>query len=336
MPERTFTLLVLHSKPTSTNQSSMNADDKDHATILQLELICYVTVAGVGCFLNSGLILLVSTSEKLRRRRSNKFLLSLISSHLVIGGSVLILFIRSLLLNLDNNCLHPRRKPLYQIVMFNLFFQLCVSNLIGLSVDRLLSVVRPFCYFNSVSTRHVQGVILLPWVICGLMLIVIIVELSAGLSSEWVKIVVFIFFDMVVVVGLFILILSNSLLFREARRQLISISQTTASENGKKKERKLHQKECKLALISIGTVLKFCVLWMPLIVSMALHQYKSEVRSHMMQFMVLVLVLLNTVLDPLIYVSTSNDIKKVLAKKLFTRKNVDSSSPSYHTQTTSR
>jgi len=92
------------------------------------------------------------------------------------------------------------------------------------------------------------------------------------------------------------------------------ICRETYSNNGHKQKICVRSKECKIVRINVGMVAAFVLCWTPFLVAICQEHYGKKYEDSIT--VALYLVCLNYILDPIIYVSLSKDVKKQIKAKL--------------------
>lgn len=269
---------------------------------------------------NSGVIFIIPYFPNLRSRNSNKFLLNLMVSNLCVGlvmlcfGTVVVTF------NSSEHTFGNHNKPPASIsLMFGVLILLSVMNMILLSGDRLYAVKWTFRYLDSTTSKQIHTAIVLPWIISLIYFTILIALLHVGNEhiKDIVHHVIYITFDIFAVLGFLTLTVSSTVIYREARIQLVRIAKTSVSVSvlspgSKPKEKQLRLRELRLALINIGLVIKFVVFWLPTLATMTYHLIWEAKTSKFVEYLSFHLVLINCVCDPTVYVLLSRDIHRAI------------------------
>ena len=307
------------------NNSTLNRVNKEPPLF---PFIIIIIIAVIAIITNLFLIIIISTRQKIRKRRSNKFLLNLLVSDFIVAVTSLCFSALVLAVKMEDHGYDDGEKPpIVLALMINIFIMLIILNVIILSIDRLLAVIWTFHYLASVKSIHVNIVLFGPWMFGIIYFLTLLTVCRITEVREIASELLFISFDILIIFGFLILVVSNSFIFKEARTQLIAISRTNVStmDEPKEKEKKLKQRECRLALINIGIVVKFMMLWFPMIITMIYHQIYDEILSKLLVFTAYGLVLFNCICDPVMYVYLSKDIKKAVLRLFGTNEIQDSS-----------
>ena len=194
-------------------------------------------------------------------------------------------------------------------------------NMLLLSIDRALTVKWTFLYSGSVNSKQVHYIIVIPWMVTLLYFVILFCLTKIYPTYKQANAVMYISFTVVAVIGFIILIVSTYFIHEGARNQLIAISSSRVEQSGdvKQKERHLKYRECRLAFICIGIVVKFIIFWLPKVISMIYHYQQGKVKYRGLSIASCYLVLVNSICDPVIYVYMSKDIKKQI-RHLFCKK----------------
>ena len=302
--------------PTTVNVSTMQISNvtEEHHKIDFSPYISIIVFSILTIMFNFLVIFILSYYPKLRRRNSNKFLLNLMISNLCVGFVMLCFGTFVIVSNYGEHTFANHTKPPIAIsLMFGVLILLSVMNMILLSGDRLYTVKWTFRYFDSVKSRQVYIAIILPWIISVIYLITLITLLQLGNENiqDIVQHVIYISFDTIAFLGFLTLAVTCSVIYKVARVQLVRISRTSVTDtiNFKQRKKKLKFREIRLALINIGLITKFIILWLPTMATMTYHLVWEEATSEFLEHLAFHLVLLNCLCDSTVYVFLSKDIR---------------------------
>ena len=283
--------------------------------------ISIIVLSVLTILFNSAIVLVIPFYPNLRSRNSNKFLLNLMISNLCVGLVMLCYGAVVLSFNAAEHTDQNHSKPPASIsLMFGVLILLSVMNMIILTGDRLYAVKWTFRYFDSITSRRIHTVIVLPWVISFVYFIVLVTLINIGNdhTKDIVQHIIYISFDFIAIVGFLTLTVSSSVIYREARIQLLRIARTSVTSSIIKagikqdKDKTLKVRELRLAVINVGLVIKFVVFWLPTLATMTYHLIYEAATSEFVEYLSLHLVLVNCVCDPTVYVLLSRDIHRAI------------------------
>ena len=278
--------------------------------------------------LNLLVISVISYFRNLRSRNSNKFLLNLMLSNSCIGLVMLCFGSAVVAFNSTRHTFNNHSKPPASIsLMFGVLILLSVMNMILVSADRLYAVKWTYRYFDSTNSKLIYIVIILPWVISLIYFIILITMLQSGndYTKDIAQHIIYISFDVVALLGFFILTVSSTVIYKQTRIQLDRISRTSVvvQSSAKQKQKNLLFRKLRLAVINVGLVIKFVVFWLPTLATMTYHLTWEKSTSEFVEYFTLHLVLLNCLCDPTVYVFLSRDIRRSIRVLVFKEENAD-------------
>ena len=284
--------------------------------------IVMIALCLVGMLLNFVTLSVIAFIEKLRRRRSNKFLLNLLCSN-VFATVIFLAFISHSLTTMRDETRWDKfyDKQIELLIMACVVILLTIINLISLTLDRLLAVKYPFFYQTSIKTKHVYIIISIAWIL-SLVYAIILVTVSNIMAGNAIKGAAHLSFFIIVLIGFITLAVSNSFIYFEAKKQLKAISAVTIDtlDREQAKQSKLSFKELKLVRITVGIVTSFIVHWIPLLMSSLYNYNNNTIISFSLEFEFIAwyMACCNYIWSPMIYVALSRDVKmeiKRLIKK---------------------
>ena len=120
-------------------------------------------------------------------------------------------------------------------------------------------------------------------------------------------------FITVIVIGFLVLSISNIVVFLEARKQITMICKMKFTDDNKKKKTRRRKKEYKIARINFGMVFIFMVCWIPFLGAISIEHAMRKGYEDLLT-VALFAVALNYILDPVIYVSLSRDVKQQIKR----------------------
>ena len=202
-------------------------------------------------------------------------------------------------------------------VLIATFTPISVSNLMLLTLDRLIAVKKPFVYADKFRNSHVYCLISAWWFLAALDIIAFeLITEYVKMSSEVFKVLIHACHVCLISVGFLILSLSNILIFVDARSQLRLISNLSADQLNHHHFH--HGKECRLIRMTIGLVVTYSICWLPCFVFSI---YFLFTRDFNFKYLIAawIVALMNYLLNPVMYVCLSHDVKTEI-KKFFLKK----------------
>ena len=207
-------------------------------------------------------------------------------------------------------------------IIMSAFMLLSITNRISVTIDRALAVKKPFYYQSKFNTRTVIKITILQYLIAVFYLVVLYLA-DRWMDKEGFLDLLSLMFIIVVGVGFLVLTASNIIVYIEAHRQINMICKVTYADSTKKQRTCQRQKECKIVRINFGMVIVFVVCWTPFLAAICQEHAKGKFQD--LLTVSIHLLALNYILDPIIYVSLSRDVKNQL-KELFCKKTKRTSS----------
>ena len=161
-------------------------------------------------------ITLILWNKKLRRRPSNKFFVNLLISDGIVSISF-ISFTRHSIKKWDEESFFENYFTLQTLA--NVAVVLSMLNLTLITADRLIAVKWPFFYEDRIPTNQSLIAITIVWgiTIVHAMIIITLFNVLHPHTSRYLGNVIFV---VIVITGFITLLISNSFVFVEARRQL--------------------------------------------------------------------------------------------------------------------
>ena len=298
------------------------------ATRINIALLVFSLLAA---FLSLMAILIIATNRKLRQRTSNKFLLNLFSADF--GVTLLMVIYHSILIykQSEKRVKNMEEANEFHIVISTFMF-LSIVNRITVTLDRAIAVKKPFYYEDKFNGKMVIRITVLQYIVTALYLVVLIVTNTKMLDRKKYFSLMKVLFISVISLGFLALTVSNTIVYIEARKQIKTILKLTSNNHDQRQSSR--QKEYRIVRINVGMVLVFVLCWTPFLVSICQQQSGKESQDTMTA--ALFLVAFNYVLDPIIYVSLSKDVKEQITRVLRLRKQVENAnSKTYSTSITS-
>ena len=270
----------------------------------------------ISTFLNLFAAMIIAFVGKLRKRRSNKFLLNLLISDVCASLAILIMVSCSLEITQDDmNFKDFVEKQLPLLIVICGFNLLSIANLISLTLDRLFAVKYPFIYQTSIKTKHVYIIISSAWILSLIYLIFLLVAWQQ-LEMSAIKQISSLSFLIVVLSGFVTLVLSNILIYFEAKKQLREISKTYVDNVNRKMSTKslLQRRELRLIQINVGMVASFVLFLLPLLITKMYSYVNNKFISLDFELAAWYLVCFKYIFDPIIYIALSHDVKEEIRR----------------------
>ncbi|XP_066919743.1 histamine H2 receptor-like [Clytia hemisphaerica] len=281
----------------------------------------YVNI-GLTCLSTIGMLLSLTAIStivyfrKLRKRTSNKLLVNLFLADF--GVCLLMLVFHALMI--DPNSKKERVEGIKNAKEFHIilsaFMLLSITNRIAVTIDRALAVKKPFYYQSKFNTMTVVKITIFQD-FAAVVYLVILYLAHHWMDKDGFSDLFSLLFIIVVGTGFLVLTASNIIVYIEAHRQIEMICKITYVDSTKKRRTCQIQKESKIVRINLGMVIAFVVCWTPFLAAICQEHVKGEYRD--LLTVSIHLLALNYILDPIIYVSLSRDVRKQL-KELFCKK----------------
>ena len=305
-----------------------------NATEEKINLAVTLSISSVIILVNTVSILITLSKVEIRRKRRYKFFLSLLSSHLMLG---LVLIIHSIILWFSNK--HDK----YSTILINAVATTLLCATVSLTIDRFICIKYPFRYSN-LPKKFNNLIISVSWIV-GIIYVIV----NINFTNYTTLITPIIVLNILAVITL---PACNTMIFKESRKHIKNIyasmvyrGDTNASKdysmeasNGKETRTSINEdksigrnrkaspedlrkiiilkKEIRAAYICILLMTSYFICWLPITVHMFL---TSEIDSFVRRF-ALYVAMLNSVADPLIYISLSSELKSVITAKKFSRR----------------
>ena len=309
------------------NRSSANSfgDGKHYPRI-------FIVISSFALLLHIFVIVLVLRNKKLRRRPANKFLLNLLISDAIV--CILFMSYAGKLLSIWND-----QKSFFDyyfmLPTLDVFFYVIIVpsmlNFTLITVDRLIAVKWPFFYEDKIHTKQSLIAIAAVWGIT-LAYAIVMITLFNVLDPRTLKYLGEITFVVIITTGFTTLLISNSFVFVEARRQLRAIEKITHSiENitaepslkSSNTRRESWKKKFRLVRINIGLILCFFLFWTNLVILYIRLLVCADEKEPPIRVEYILaswyLGFTYYICNPLWYVALSYDVKREV-KQLFFRK----------------
>ena len=263
----------------------------------------------------------IAFTRKVRKRKSNKLLLNLLSSDLC----VVVVHLSCILMDINKDINHCEDIFFDQFdsqISIAVTMSLSLFNLVALTLDRFVAVKLPFFYQASIKTMHVYIVISGAWILPFIYLSVLLTIWRLNGVSVMVDITN-LSFAVIVLSGFVTLAVSNAFIYFEARKQLRKMSKCLMENlNGKyTKKYMLQRGESRLVRINFGMVAAFTLFWSPTVVSRIYKYIRSTCFSLEFELILCFFVCCNFIFDPIIYICLSHDVRKSIRNLLIKEDN---------------
>lgn len=275
--------------------------------------VAIVCLSLLGALLSALSIITILYFPKLRKRTSNKLLVNLFAADFAV--SLLMLVYHALMLDfllVDERVRGMQQAKNFHIIM-SAFMFLSIVNRISVTLDRALAVKKPFYYESKFNTGMAFRIIVAQN-LSAVLYFVLLYFASGWMDKEGYYDLMSLSFIIVIVIGFLVLSISNLVVFFEARKQINMICKVTFTDDNKKQKTCKRKKECKIARINIGMVFIFMLCWIPFLGAICQeHAMRNDDYEDLLTVS-LFAVALNYILDPVIYVSLSRDVKQQIKK----------------------
>ena len=294
-----------------------------------------VVLNAVGAILNLFAASYIAFTRKVRKRKSNKLLLNLLSSDMC----VVVVHISFILTDFSKDINRCEDiffvKPASQVGIA-VTMSLSLFNLVSLTLDRLLAVKFPFFYQASIKTKHVYIVISGAWIL-SLIYFSVAVTIWRINGMSMMLDITNLSSAVIVLSGFVTLAVSNAFIYFEARKQLRKMSKCLMDNLNDKYRKKiiLQRRESRIVRINVGMVAAFTLFWSPVVASTIYKYVRSTCLSLEFELILCFSVCCNFIFDPILYICLSYDVRKSIRHLLikeYTARNIKSSSNVKQTQ----
>ena len=277
----------------------------------------FIGTSFIGILINVCVILLMLRKRNLLKRSSNKILLNLLISECIVcitftAASTNFLVHGEESSSVDDICILQRSFAVVAAIV------LCLSllNLILLTLDRLIAIKWPLTYSDRITKKHIYLSIVLVWVISTTYDIVII-SVYCTLGPEKILQIANTGVVVTVIFGFLILVISNSFIFVEAKKQMNTLMKISRNflENDSSSRERFNKLENRIIYRNVGIAICFMLFWINAVITDILCLLDAEVNINYM-ITAFYLVHVYYLLEPLWYVGMSHDVKKEI-KKIF-------------------
>nr|XP_047136780.1 D(1)-like dopamine receptor [Hydra vulgaris] len=267
---------------------------------------------------------LLRNNKHILKRKSNKFLFNMVLSDTCVSIAT-VCFAASIISDkrLSTDAMFHTQQQ-HWLILIAAFAPISISNLMLLTIDRVIAVTKPFFYTDKFLNKYVYYFISISW------LFAVLDILTFELLATYVEVFHELFYTILhsclvcfISLGLITLTLSNFFIFVEARRQLHKINALSANQLNHKTLG--HAKECRLIRITIGLVMVFLICWIPCFV-LSLRFLLTQNLNFRFLMSVWIIAVVNYLLNPFIYLCLSHDAKTEFRITFFRLKTFVSSS----------
>lgn len=292
------------------------------------EITTYTTEMVIAIVFNCAVLFMLLRTSSVKKATSNIFLINLIVADIVTAVMGLVAC----------SAHYARRgmgvKEWTDTKMKTLFMYIFTSTLLILltatilvTMDRFLAVAKPYLYKEISTKRNVVILMAIIWSIAAVVLILGLIFATldnaeslriATDAIDWVLIVI-------TFTGILFLVIANSIILREVRKQVKLVSSISVfgndKEAAKKSENSLRRKELRAAYLCIMIVCVFTVCWLPISLGLLLNRIEkgNSVAKKLMEIGK-ALVFVGVILNPCLYVPFKSELKSTFCKCLVNRK----------------
>lgn len=237
------------------------------------------------------LMMILIKQKKLRKKKANKFFLNLQLVHVAICILEII------------PGYHDAKVIVNNALLMEMLFSMSITT-----IDRFMAINYPFIY-ERMTNANVLAIIFSSWIFPAVFLCFAFVY---NVDQRFCTILS----TSLIASSTFILTLSNIRIYVIAKRHekaIETLVMILQDENRKKSEK---TKLSKSAYVSFSIVLSFIILWMPYFIHNILSLTAIYVPSHSKTFTKSVehIALVNSFIDPILFIAFSKDIKKEFKK----------------------
>ena len=277
----------------------------------------FIITSCTGILINVCVILLMLRKRNLLKRSSNKILLNLLISECVVCISFTAAS-TNFLVHVEESKTVDEMYILQRSFAVVTAIVLCLSllNLILLTLDRLIAIKWPLIYSDRITKKHIYFSIVLIWVISSLYDVVVI-AVYCTLDPENILQIANTGVVVTVILGFLILVISNSFIFVEAKKQMNTLKKISRNflENDSLGRKKFNKLENQIIYRNVGIAICFILFWINAVITDILCLLDAEININYM-ITAFYLVHVYYLLEPFWYVGMSHDVKKEI-KKIF-------------------
>ena len=272
--------------------------------------IIYKIQGVIVIILNVMVIMIIVARKQLRKRHSNKFLLSLLGSHILLGCCDL-----GFSFSMHFNEVATQNKS-SQTITQDIQIEsmdyvtgvgiILFMSLLIVTVDRIVSIKYPFAYLK-LTTAKVISIIVVIWLLSISYTTLSYVFKFSESTGEIITLTL-------MLASFITLSISNWTVYVIVRKQIRQIMSTIVEENlpgnntAKTSKRKLVlDKQLRALHICVGMVISYVIFWSPLLIHdiAKFSGYKNDTFSRT----AILIVFCNSLADPIIYCIINRDLK---------------------------
>lgn len=238
------------------------------------------------------LLILILKESKLRQKKANKFFINLLLVHCFLC-----------IITLVSGFFTSSTKRIFKNgILIQMFLSLMI-----ISIDRFMNIKYPFKY-QRLRTKHVSLIIVGSWIpsVTSIVLCVIL-----GITAHHCVVIC----TILIVLASICLTVTNLNIFRLARHHSEAIAQQRTTHASKPKSSETTN-QLKVSLICFASVLSFILLWFPYFVHniLALANVYKIVDDKLFTLAVVKFALLNSLMDPLLFIALNKDARHVFLR----------------------
>lgn len=261
----------------------------------------------------------IMKSSNLREQNSSRFLLSLMfcdistASGMIMYSTIRLLYEHNVIG--DTKYATCIELPLWLITSSMIHSAI---NTIFISGDRLVAIMWPYFYLNKVQDNHVFLIIGLDWTINILYLIMGFTLWMVDYADR----VVVLFYSIASVIPstIIILMIVNTIIFITAWKQLKSIAVVITPITVKSAQAWQESHQIKAAKICYGVVITLIIFYSPTMLQIILKLIHGvETSNRLIDIFVDYGLVLNTIVDPIIYVFINKKLRQQISRNILGR-----------------
>ena len=292
-------------------QKSCNRSPYEMETLLYSVgwLLSIATVLG-----NGVVVFLVAKNRRLHSTSANKFVLSLAVADLSVG---IVVFPSSYFCNNSPACISS-----VQTAFFWFFLHSSVTNLCTLTWDRYIAIVHPLNYNTSMTERRPGMVVSLAWSIpfaISLTLLVGKYATTSNTAQNIIQLTCVSAFDIICCASLFytvvrILVVARAQSHQEAQETAIELQiqfthSSTENANSRRRRKKHNTARFIIAIVAFFLGCYVVVNYLVLCITFSCHDFSDNAGQ-----IIVLLLTLNSSVNPLVYAFLKKDIKTEINK----------------------
>ena len=285
------------------------------------EIVAYLLEVIFAIIINVAVLIILVRNSSAKKATANIFLINLIVADIVTA-----------IIGLVACFTHYIRKKMgvkdwtddKMLILFKYIFTstllILLTATILVTLDRFLAIVKPYRYKEMATKRNVVILLVTLWSLSAVVLVLGVV--FATMDDPGILRVAQDALDFVLIAvsfaGILFLVIANSIILREVRKQIKLVSSVSVfgndEEAAKKSENSLRKKELRAAYLCFSIVCVFVICWLPVALGLALNRCGVKSGGRHLMDIGMTLVFLGVILNPCLYVPFKSELRRSLCK----------------------